>query len=102
PVTTMGIALFAFFAAAGPLRSHDEINIKMNELRGKLGQALLLLFCKTILESDILAFHPCKLAQLLPKRINQNRAPRRGGDVQITDAKYFSRLLRLSGKGNCK
>src|SRR5215813_1913126 len=91
----MGIALLAFFAAAGPLRSHDEINIKMNELRGKLGQALLLLFCKTILETDILAFHPSKLIQLLPQRINQNRATGLGGDVQITEAKHFSGLLRL-------
>src|SRR5215467_10842865 len=74
----------------------------MSELRGKLGQALLLLFCKTILESDILAFHPCKLAQLLPQRINQDRAPGRGGDVQITDAKDFSCLLRVDGTAEPK
>jgi hypothetical protein len=55
------------------------------------------LLAKPVLNGDILSFNPAKLVQLLPERIDENRHTRRSAIIQETDAKDFSRLLRVGG-----
>ena len=61
---TMGMVVVALFAANADGRrcTHDEINLKTNQVRRKLWQALRLLFGKPILDGDILSLDPAKLA----------------------------------------
>ena len=53
---------------------HDQINLKTNQVRRKLRQALSLLLGKPVLDGDILSLNPSKLAQLLPERFQEDRA----------------------------
>jgi hypothetical protein len=66
--------------AANPRRiscGHDQINLETNQVRGKLRQArTAFVLSESILDGDILSFNPAELVQLLPKRVNQNRAAR--------------------------
>jgi hypothetical protein len=41
----------------------------MNQVRGKLRQAFILLLGKSVLDGDILSLDPSKLAYLLPERL---------------------------------
>ena len=74
----MGMVVVAFFAAnaAGVPCDHDQINLKTNQVRRKLRQALILLLGKPVLDGDILSLDPSKLAQLLPERLHEDRATR--------------------------
>src|SRR5439155_15294332 len=56
-----------------PRCSHDEINLKTNQVGRKLRQALRLLLGKPVLDGDILSLYPAKLAQLLAKRLHEAR-----------------------------
>ena len=73
---TMGMVVVAFFAANAGWRpcDHDQINLKTNQVRRKLRQALSLLLGKPVLDGDILSLNPSKLAQLLPERVHEDRA----------------------------
>ena len=75
-VITMGMVVVALFAANADGRpcDHDQINLKTNQVRRKLRQALKLLLCKPVLDGDILSLNPSKLAQLLPERLHEDRA----------------------------
>ena len=83
--------------AAGVACDHDQINLKTNQVRRKLRQALRLLLCKPVLDGDILSLNPSKLAQLLPERLHEDRATRSSACIQETYAEDFSWLLRVSG-----
>ena len=76
-VITMGMVVVAFFAANadGVPADHDQINLKTNQVRRKLRQALRLLLGKSVLDGDILSLDPSKLAQLLPERLQEDRVP---------------------------
>ena len=54
----MGMVVVAFLAAnaAGVSGDHDQINLKTNQVRRKLRQALMLLLCKPVLDVDIFSF----------------------------------------------
>ncbi len=60
----MGMVVVALFAAnaAGRRCDHDQINLKTNQVRRKLRQALILLLGKPVLDGDILSLDPSKLA----------------------------------------
>jgi hypothetical protein len=69
------MVVVAFFAANAdvPAVTHDQINFKTNQVRRKLRQALILLLAKPILDGEIFALNPSKLAQLLPERVHEHR-----------------------------
>ena len=98
----MGMVVVAFFAAnaGGPPWDHDQINLKTNQVRRKLRQALMLLLGKPVLDGDILSLNPAKLAQLLPERLHENRATRSSAWIQETYAEDFLCLLRLGGRNS--
>ena len=77
---------------------HNEINLKTNQLRRKLGQTLRLLLRKPVLDGDILSLDPSKLAQLLPERLHEDRATGSSAWIQETYAENFPWLLRLGGR----
>ena len=89
--------MVAFFAAnaVGPPDDHDQINLKTNQVRRKLRQALRLLLGKPVLDGDILSLDPSKLAQLLPERLHEDRATGSSAWIQETYAGDFPCLLRL-------
>jgi hypothetical protein len=60
------------------------------------------LLAKPVLESNILSLDPTELAQLLPKRLQENRATGSGASIQKTYAKDFACLLCVSGRANRK
>ena len=76
---------------------HNQINLKTNQVRRKLRQALSLLLCKPVLDGDILSLDPSKLAQLLPERLHEDRATRSSAFIQETYAEDFPCLLRVGG-----
>ena len=90
-VITMGMVVVAFFAAnAARVRcGHDQINLKTNQVRRKLRQALTLLLGKPVLDGEILSLNPAKLAQLLPERLQEDRATRSSACIQETYAEDF-------------
>ena len=102
-VITMGMVVVAFFAANAGCRpcDHDQINLETNQVRRKLRQALILLLCKPVLDGDILSLNPSKLAQLLSKRLHEDRATGSSAWIQETYAEDFPCLLRV-GKRNSK
>jgi hypothetical protein len=57
---------------------------------------------KSVLDADILSLNPSKLAQLLPKRLHDDRATRRSACIQETYAEDFSWLLRVDGTAKHK
>ena len=69
---------------------HNQINLKTNQVRRKLRQALRLLLGKPVLDGDILSFNPSKLAQLLPERLHEDRATGSSACIQETYAEDFS------------
>ena len=95
----MGMVVVAFFAAnAGRVPcDHDQINLKTNQVRRKLRQALSLLLGKPVLDGDILSLNPSKLAQLLPERLQEDRATGSSACIQETYAEDFPCLLRVGG-----
>src|SRR5262249_14684316 len=52
-----------------------------------------------MLDGDILSLDPAKLAQLLPERLQADRATGSSGILQETYAGDFPCLLRVDGKG---
>jgi hypothetical protein len=61
-----------------------------------------LLIRKPVLDGDVFSFNPSKLAQLLPERVNENRAAGSSASFQEPYAEDFSCLLRVSGKAKRK
>jgi hypothetical protein len=56
---------------------------------------------KPVLDGDILSFNPSKLAQLLPKRLQEDRG-RSSAITQVTYAGNFSCLLRFCRRLSAK
>ena len=71
----MGMVLVAFFAAkfVAPPGDHDQIDLKTNQVRCKLRQAVIFPLCKSVLDGDILSLDPPKLSHLLPERLEEDR-----------------------------
>ena len=94
----MGMVVVALLAANADWRpcDHDQINLKTNQVRRKLRQALRLLLGKPVLDGDILSLDPAKLAHLLPERLHEDRATRSSAIIQETYAEDFSCLLRVT------
>jgi len=78
-----------------PRCSYDQIDLKMNQLCRKLSQLLRLLLGKSVLDGEIFALNPPKLAQLLPKRVHEDRHTRSIAIIQETYAEDFRCLLRV-------
>src|SRR4029450_4793212 len=74
----------------------------MNQLRRKLRQGLRLLVRKSVLDRKVLFLNPSKLAQLLSKRLHQNRHASSSAPIQETNAEDFSSLLRLGKRNICQ
>ena len=51
----------------------------------------MLLLGKSVLDGDIFSLNPSKLAQLLPKRLHEDRATGSSAIIQETYAEDFSR-----------
>ncbi len=49
----------------------------------------MLLLCKSVLDGNILSLNPSKLAQLLQKRLHEDRNTRSSASIQETDAEDF-------------
>ena len=96
-VITMGMVVVALLAAnaAGRPCDHDQINLKTNQVRRKLRQALRLSLRKSVLDGDILSLNPSKLAQLLQERLHEDRATGSSASIEETYAEDFPCLLRL-------
>jgi hypothetical protein len=63
-------------ANAGPVPvTTIKINLKTNQVRSKLRQALKLSLGKPILDGDIFSLNPSKLGQLLSERIQEAALP---------------------------
>ena len=75
---------------------HDQINLKTNQVRRKLRQALILLLGKPVLDGDIFSLDPAKLSHLLPERVHEDRATGSSAIIQETYAEDFSCLLRVT------
>jgi hypothetical protein len=60
------------------------------------------LLSKPILDGDILSLNLSKLAQLLPKRLQEDRDTGSSAIIQETYAGDFSCLLRLGKGGSCQ
>ena len=58
----------------------------------------MLLLGKPVLDGDILSLNPSKLAQLLPERLQEDRATRSSACIQETYAEDFPCLLRVGGE----
>src|SRR6185437_4813350 len=76
--------------------SNNHVYIQTHELGHKAREALILLFCKSVLDGDVFSFNPAKLAQLLPEGPYEHRHTRSSAIVQETDAENFPHLLRMS------
>src|SRR6266481_1028437 len=74
----------------------------MNQVRRKLRHALILLLGKSVLDGDILSLNPSKLAQLLPERVQEDRATGSSASIQETYAGDFSCPLRLGKRNVCQ
>ena len=96
----MGMVVVAFLAAnaAGRPCDHDQINLKTNQVRRKLRQALRLSLRKSVLDGEILSLDPAKLAQLLQERLHEDRHTSSSASIQETDAEDFPCLLRNGGR----
>ena len=57
---------------------------------------------KTILDRDILSLGPPQPAELLPQRVNEDRAARSSAYIKVTNAKDFPVCCALAGKLNAK
>src|SRR5205085_351157 len=82
--------------------TYNQIDLKTNQLRCKVGQALTLLLGKSVLDGEILSLNPSKLAHFLQERVHEDRAAGRTREIQVTDAEDFSRLLRLNQRAKRK
>jgi hypothetical protein len=51
---------------------------------------------KPVLNGDVFSFNPSKLAQLLPKRLQEDRDTSSSAVIQKTDAEDFPCLLRVN------
>ena len=102
-VITMGIVAVALLAANAGGRDcdHNQINLKTNQVRRKLRQALRFLLGKSILEGDALSLNPSKLAHLLPERLQEDRATGSSASIQDTYAEDFPCLLRAGKRNIC-
>jgi hypothetical protein len=57
------------FLSAAKRRPGFTMNLKTNQVRCKLFQAIIAFaFCKPILDGDILSLDPAEFAQVLPER----------------------------------
>ena len=81
---------------------HDQINLETNQVRRKLRQALIVLLGKPVLDGDVFSLNPSKLAQLLPERVQEDRATRSSACIQETYAEDFPCLLRVDGTAKHK
>jgi hypothetical protein len=89
------VALLAVNAGVTPEVTINYINLKTNQIRRKLCQALSLLLCKSVLDGDILSLDPAKFGQLLPECVYQDRSARSSALIEETYAKNFPCLLRV-------
>ena len=55
----------------------------------------MLLLGKPVLDGDIFSLNPSKLAQLLPERLQEDRATGSSAIIQVTYAGNFPCLLRV-------
>jgi hypothetical protein len=81
---------------------HDQIDLKTNQVRRKLRYALRLLLGKSILDGDVFSFNPSKLAQLLPKRLQEDCLTGSSAIIQEPYAGNFPCLLRVNGTAKRK
>ena len=62
----------------------------------------MLLLGKSVLDGDILSLNPSKFAQLLPERLQEDRATGSSAIIQETYAEDFPCLLRVGGHAKRK
>jgi hypothetical protein len=67
----------------------DQINLKTNQVRRKLRQAIIFSLCKPVLDGDIFSLNPSKLAQLLPEGLHETRPTGSSACIQETYAETF-------------
>ena len=88
------VALFASLAGgAGVVTIKSTLS---NQVCCKLGQTGIFPLRKSILDGDVLALDPPKLAQFISECLREWRDTRSSAVIQKTDAMNFSWLLRLA------
>jgi hypothetical protein len=96
---TMGMVVVVFFAANDVGPPWVTIRSTFRRTRSAASSGSRSSFCSANRYSMvILSFNPSKLAQLLPKRVQEDRDTRSSAIIQVTYAKEFSRLLRGGGE----
>ncbi len=94
---TIGIVLVASLAAwVTPGRRHNEINLEANQLLGHNGIAVPLTCCPPVLDGDVLALDPAKIAQGLQEGFIAGTES--CAVAQVADPRHLPRLLRLDGQ----
>src|SRR6266536_6605742 len=78
------------------------MDLETNQVRRKLRQALKLSLRESILDGDVFSFNPAKLAQLLPKRLQEDRDTGSSAIIQVTYAGDFPCLLRAGKRNICQ
>ena len=97
-VITMGMVVVAFFAANAAVVPATTIRSTLRRTKSAASSGRRSGFCsrKPVLDGDILSLNPSKLAQLLPKRLQEDRATGSSAWIQETDAEDFPCLLRVT------
>ena len=96
-VITMGMVLVAVFAANGVTPRKPRSDQPLDEPdppQAHAGDQAFVL-SKPVLDGEILSLNPAKLAQLLPERLQEDRATRSSAWIQVTYAEDFPWLLRV-------
>jgi hypothetical protein len=86
---------------AGPGRD-DDINLKLDEVRGEHRIALGLPFCPAVLDVEILPLNPSQVAQALPKRCEGEGLAVRVAVADESEARYLPHRLRCDGARRCE
>ena len=103
-VITMGMVVVALFAANAVGRPVTTIRSTLRRTKSAASSGRRSDFClrKSVLDGDILSLDPAKLAQLLPERLQEDRATGSSAIIQETYAGDFPCLLRLDGNAKRK
>src|SRR5215471_18417549 len=89
-----------FFSGTCCCRSarNNHVYVKAHEFKRKLSYTIQFSFCVAVLNEDVLSLRVSKFVQTPPECLDARGCGREGGGAEISDARDFRWLLRLSGK----
>src|SRR5262245_39551848 len=100
----MGMVVVAFLAASagGPDETTIKSTLRRTKSAASSGNRSFFCFGKPVLDGNIFSLNPSKLAQLLPKPVQEVGVARSCARLQVTYSGDFLRLLRLAACGSCQ